>query len=93
MFFPLFAVLVLGTFGSIYLARKYTGRIAQVILTILGATSLWLLLNFIYARITSSLVPDILRFPIFPVIAFIVMAIVIHKIPKIVPKEKRKAKE
>lgn len=92
-FFPMFVVLILGTFGSIYLARKYSSRLAQVILTILGATSLWLLLNFIYARVTSNLVPDVLRFPVFPVIAFIVMAIVIHKIPKVEPQQKRKPKE
>jgi len=84
---------VVGTLGSIHLARKYTGRMAKVLLTITGAISLWTVLMSSYAQTIASPVPELLSFAVFPVVAFIVMTIIIQKVPKIDSKEKRKVKE
>ena len=84
---------IFGVIGAVRLARQYTGRIAQVLLTIAGGLSLWLVLMSLYNLLLESPVPKILWIGVFPVVSLIVMALMIHKVPKIDSKEKRKVKE
>lgn len=89
--FLMFALIfVTGLFGSVWLARKYTGRIAQVILTVTGALCLWIIAVVIYGSFISSPVPKILGFLIFPLVSLIIMAVVIQRVPKLDQKQKRK---
>ena len=89
-FFMFILIFVTGLFGSGWLARKYTHRIAQVVLTFTGALCLWLIVVVFYGSFISSPVPKILGFVIFPLLSLIAMGIVIQLIPKLDQKEKRK---
>ncbi len=84
---------ILGVIGAVKLARQYTGRMARVLLTISGGVSLWLVLMNLYYMLLERPVPRFPSFAIFPIVSLIAMAIMIHKVPKIDSKEKRKVKE
>ena len=83
-------IFAVGVIGSIYLSRKYTMRVTQVMLTITGGLSLWIISVLLYTETIANPVPKILGLVILPVISLIFMALIIRKVPKVDSKQKRK---
>ena len=83
-------IFAVGVIGSIYLSRKYTMRVTQVMLTITGGLSLWIISVLLYTETIANPVSKILGLVILPVISLIFMALIIRKVPKVDSKQKRK---
>jgi len=87
----IFAIATLGTIGSVWLSRTYTGRLAQILLVITGSFSLWMLLIANYGVLIANPVPPVMGFGVIPIVSLVVMGFVIRSLGGQAEKEKRKS--